>query len=205
MSRPNNAVFENTIKKRMMLPLLNGTSGAGLVELALVLPLILFLIFSALETVRIVRTRQAALGVVREIAVSSFRDCSQYPGSVNTGTPIEICVSPILEQSMLHSSVPNGEVVLTRWRWDSVSGCVRDYTLASPTTAAARTRITDSYFSSAPGSSAGPLTPLGESCRDQGKLFFAEILYPNQPILQLSLPIYRLFSTAGESYAVAFV
>ena len=87
-----------------------------MVELALTLPVVLLLFFGVIEYARVLRLHQQVNGILREVAISSFRECRSFvdPSACTTTE-----IGAILSQA--GGQIAAGKVIASWRRFDSTT------------------------------------------------------------------------------------
>ncbi len=144
--------------------------GAALVELALCLPLLSFIIFGGTELSRLIKIEQGLRTLSQEIANPAYRDCSVM-NNVNT------CLVEIMAEAQLPASavLPNAQMIASVWRWDATALPQPRCSMVAQVTGVngGTSRINTNNFLI--GSS------LSDLCQNHGVLAFGEVQVPYQP------------------------
>lgn len=179
--------------------------GVALIELCLVLPLLIVLIFSGIEFYRYIATKNRLILNSRDINIEVFKKCQNLPAGSATYNCIQAEVDSFYAQLSAH--LPGEHVVVTQvFRaaspFNSTTPCPIDssYTRkSSPSLPQPATRI-----NTAAGSSLALLC-AGNGVFDPSQeiIVSTEIHYKYEPIIGFIASLYGL--NAGSKYVVAVI
>ncbi len=171
-------------------------SGVALLELAIILPLLVFIVFNALEFARLSRVIQVSVVLAREAVSWSYRSCGDFdePGGwslsvqrtteclqkvVNTGDTSPAAPSIL---SLARQLEPAGDfsIIVSVYRSGESGGPLRLVSIAGEE--ADRGRVT--RFQAVGNELQGPVTLDAAAVRRRGRIAVAEIYYPFFPIFR---------------------
>jgi len=89
-------------------------SGTVMIELALVIPVLLAVIFGTFEISRVLQTDQALITFTRQCARSIFRDCAEVTEDPFTpGSEVQTCMNGVYDDmlALANLAVPGAEII----------------------------------------------------------------------------------------------
>lgn len=185
---------------------LTSERGIGLLELAVILPLILAMVFAGVEFSRALRYQSSIVSVGREITEAAFRDCTRdlYDSSelalLSSGelaalqSEVSDCMSNVLTGSATMVSYPEFKVIFSVFRWNELASPEPDLFAQYKSDNSAVSQLSESDFD---GSDPDRRTMLEE----QQVVVYTEIYGQYSPIISQVGKIFSFFP--GVFYVVS--
>jgi hypothetical protein len=162
------------------------SKGAGLIELSIVLPILLILIFGAIELARSLRIYSSMNIVARGLASSAFRDCANKTLSGN----LQNCLDSVINSTSNTAKdfLPNSTLIVSLYKWDPTKTFPNEPTRAgiSPVPASPPNGTPVSRFSASSFSYANSVE-RNTLLKDNGIIVYSEVFFPYNTVVP-SLP-----------------
>lgn len=160
--------------------------GVGFVELAIIIPVILFLILGAIELGRALRVHSAMNVLARGLASSAFRDCSNKTLSAS----LQNCLNGVISSTTTTANtlLPGATLIVSLYKWDATKPPGSEPTLvgiAPINQTNPASKFNTSYFSTAQ-------IERNRMLENNGVIVFGEVFFPYSSLVPIAPLIFAL-------------